>query len=418
MSPLDVFRNQVDQRIFFSLALDSNVLLLSMREISDLVANCGIYEFEDLIASVTVADVARPANFENLELGRRAYKATRRLNQVAAIAPVIRPALGALKLTRTYDLFFPVFNNPWELYALHALDGWRSHSEVAICFITELWADSLPDYLLELLKDFDHILLGMSEPTAEVARITGRPCSYLPLGVDALKFCPQSPLGPRAIDICGLGRRSPITHRALLELAKQQDLFYFYDTIRTDGVPGASQQMTFRVGDPREHRYLLANLLKRSRYYLANRARANEPTVTHGSEEISARFFEGIAAGAVLLGDPPDSDEFRRLFDWPDATVKIPFDAPHVAEVIARLEADPHRVQTIRRENVANALLRHDWVYRLRDVYTLAGMRPSFGMLQREAQLSALAAELRREGRGTAELLPAQDPPTSLEVSK
>jgi hypothetical protein len=390
---LDVLRKQAEQRVHFSLNVDASVLLLSMREISDLVANCGVYELEDLIASVTVADMARPANFENLELGRKTYKASRGL---------LQPGFSALELTQGYDLFFPVFNNAFELYALHAIKGWRKRCDAAICFITELWSESTPPYLLELLKNFDHILLGVSGQTAEVARITGRPCSYLPLGVDALKFCPQSPLAPRPIDICGIGRRSPITHRALMELAKQKDLFYYYDTVRTDGIPGAAQQMTFRVSNPREHRFLLANLLKRSRYYMANRARANEPSVTRGSQEIAARFYEGTAAGAILLGDPPTSDEFRRLFDWPDATIRIPFDAPDVAEVIAELEADPKRMDAIRQENVANALLRHDWVYRLREVFALAGMRPSLGMLQREAQLTALAAELRGEPRSRA----------------
>lgn len=414
---LDLIKKQREQRVFFSLAVDSDVLLLSMRKLSDLVANCGLYEFEDLIASLAGADLARPANFENLELGRKTYKASYLVHKATRLSPVVRPSLGAHRLTRDYDLFFPLFNNAYELYALYALEGWRKRSKVAICFITELWADTLPDYLLELLKEFDHILLGMADQTAKVSRITGRPCSYLPLGVDALTFCPQFPLSPRPIDICGIGRRSAVTHRALLELARQQDLFYFYDTVRSDGIPKAAQQMTFRVGDPRQHRLLLANLLKRSRYYIANRSRANEPEVTCGTHEIAARFFEGIAAGAILLGDPPRSEQFRRLFDWTDATIPIPFDAPQVAEVIAELESNPERVQTIRRENVANALLRHDWVYRLRDVFALAGRCPSLAMLQREAQLSALAAELRRDSRDLA-ARSEREQATSLEVGK
>jgi len=63
--------------------------------------------------------------------------------------------------------------------------------------------------------------------------------------------------------------------------------------------------MTFSVGNAGEHRLLLTSLLQRSRYYLANRARVNEAEIIEGKQEISSRFYEGVEAGAVLLGEPP-----------------------------------------------------------------------------------------------------------------
>jgi hypothetical protein len=157
-----------------------------------------------------------------------------------------------------------------------------------------------------------------------------------------------------------------------------------------------AKQLTFRVSNIQEHRLLLANLLKRSRYFIANRARANELALTRGKDEIAARFFEGAASGAIMLGEPPNTEEFRKRFGWPDAVIPIPFDAPRVAEVIAELDADPARVSRIREDNVVNTLLQHDWLYRLRTVLSAVGIAPTEPMLAREALVKTLAEEIRR----------------------
>ncbi len=282
---------------------------------------------------------------------------------------------------------------------LNAIDGWRRRCGFAVCYLGEAWEHLLPVYLLELLRDFDHVFVGVRGASESIARITGRPCSYLPMGVDTLGFCPFPRRPARTIDVCGLGRRSVVTHAALLDLAQRTGFFYYYDTIRSNPYRGLSAQMTFRVSDHREHRLLLANLLKRSRYFIVNRAWADEPVRTRGRDEIAARFYEGAAAGAVLLGNPPDTEDFRAQFGWPDAVVPIPFDAPNVAEVIAELDADPVRTADIRKANVANALLRHDWAYRLRAVLQAAGLPPTRRMLARESRLAQLAAEVAGETR-------------------
>jgi len=150
--------------------------------------------------------------------------------------------------------------------------------------------------------------------------------------------------------------------------------------------------MTFRVQNASEHRLLLANILKRSRYYVANRARVNEPEISEGKEEISARFYEGVAAGTVLVGEAPRSDEFQRQFNWPDSVIRMPFDSSDAAEMFAGIDADPRRIERIRLNNVQQAALRHDWVHRLRVVYETLGIRPTDAMLAREERLRSLAA--------------------------
>jgi hypothetical protein len=261
---------------------------------------------------------------------------------------------------------------------------------VAACFVNELWLHLLPGYLLELLADFDHVFLGVRHPVADVARIVGRPCSYLPLATDVLRFAPFPGQPSRAIDVCNIGRRSPVTHEALLRLARARRIFYYYDTVAASGA--GKKQRTFQVDNPSEHRLLLANLLRRSRYFIANRGRINEPEYTLGQDEISGRFYEGAAAGTVMLGEAPRTEEFRVQFDWPDAVIPLPFDSPDVEGVIAGLDGDPTRLSRIRRDGVRNAALRHDWAHRLRTVFDTLGIPATQAMLARERSLEALAS--------------------------
>jgi hypothetical protein len=373
-----------------------DVLQLSMRRIHDLVAFCAPYELEDVVAEVTSADRVEPDNQAAIEFARRVYKWTRFGTRSRALADAVTPPLNVPPLTRDYELFLPVFNHPFELFALATVPDWRKRCRVAACFISELWAHELPDYLLELLAQFDHIFVGIKHPVEDVARIVGRPCTYLPLAADVLRFAPYPNPPARGIDICNIGRRSAVTHAQFLRLARERRIFYYYDTVRASGEHG--KQMTFSVGNAAEHRLLLASLLQRSRYYIANRARVNEPESTVGKEEISGRFYEGVAAGAVLLGEPPRSDHFHAQFDWEDAVIHLPFDSPDAAAILQGLDADPRRLARIRRENVQQAALRHDWVHRLRTLYETVGLRPTPRMLAREDRLRALAA-MARDGQ-------------------
>jgi hypothetical protein len=368
-----------------------NVLLLSMRRLADVVAFCLQYEFEDVVAEVTGADRVDAGDAPALERSRRAYKLARFTTGSRRFAQACAPGPSTVKLERDYELFFPVFNHVHELFALTTVPGWRQRCRVAACFVNEIWAHLLPGYLLELLGEFDHVFLGVQHMVSEVSRIVGRPCTYLPLAADVLRFAPFPELPPRAIDVCNIGRRSPVTHDALMCLARERWIFYYYDTVAASGV--GQKQRTFRVDEASQHRLLLANLLRRSRYFIANRGRVNEPEYTRGHDEISGRFYEGAAAGTVMLGEPPRTEEFGKQFDWPDAVIRLPFDSPDVGRLLAELDEDPPRLARIRRDNVRHAALRHDWVHRVRTVFETLGIPPTEAMLDRQNRLQALAAQ-------------------------
>ncbi len=395
MPPIAIPTARLSSPVDFIDGGSASTLVLSMRQVADLVGYCALYEFEDVVAEVSGADVARPTNLEALEIPRKVYKLARYLTGSAELAESLRPTGRRHKIQKNYELFLSVFNHPYELFALNTIEGWREKSTFAVCYLCEAWDAELPVYLVELLKNFDHIFVGVNGAIDAIARITGRPCTYLPMGVDALGFCPYPNPAPRFIDMCGIGRRSAITHGALLQWAADKSAFYYYDTVQSTAVQGGTRVTTFRVSNPREHRKLLANLLKRSRYFIANRAWADRPSLTGGKDEIAARFYEGAAAGTIMLGAPPRSDEFRRQFGWKDAVVPIPFDCRTIAETLAELEGDPERSDEIRRNGVANSLLQHDWVYRLRTIRETVGLPPTARQTAREARLRDLADEVR-----------------------
>jgi len=140
-----------------------------------------------------------------------------------------------------------------------------------------------------------------------VERLIGRPCTYLPFAVDVPRFAPASSDQPRLIEVCNIGRRSAATHHALLDHAERRQSFYYYDTVAPSGAD--LKHRTFHVDSPHEHRRMLAAILKRSSFYIANRSYANKPEFLAGREEISARFYEGAAAGAVMIGEAPRTED-------------------------------------------------------------------------------------------------------------
>jgi Glycosyl transferases group 1 len=367
----------------------ASILLLSMRRLHKQVAFSTQYEFEDVFAQVTGADRAEADDRAALERSRRAYKLARLATGSRRMGWALCPRASTVRLGRDYDLFFAVFNNAYELFALATLPDWRAHCRKAACFINEIHIGDMPVYLLELLVDFDHVFIGVDGGVDAVARIVGRPVSYLPLAVDALGFAPSAGAPLRPIDICNIGRRSAVTHAALVDLARNRRIFYYYDTVAASG--NDWKQRTFRVDSASEHRLLLASLLQRSRYFIANRGLVNHPEITRGWDIISNRFYEGAAAGTVMLGEPPRTEEFARQFDWSEAVIQLPFDSPDVGRVLEELDRDPHRLERIRRDNVRNAALRHDWVYRIRTVLETLGLPVTASMLAREAQLRVIA---------------------------
>jgi hypothetical protein len=368
---------------------NSRVLVVSQRSVRPVVSNAGGYEFEDVVRAIDdvdllVIETEEPNRFP-LE-----QKMLSRIRRHTGIDAHREPRRKEAKVTKPYDLFFMRIMSPTQLDILESVKGWQENCQTKVCWIEELWPNWIEHAKwLQPLRQFDHVFVLMRESPDPLSRAIGRPCSFMPPGVDALRFCPYPNPPSRSIDFYAMGRRSPITHRSLLAYAEQrEDFTYLYDSARP----------TTFVEGPAEHRELLASLIKRSRFFLANRAKAGAAEQTKGAQAFGPRFFEGAAAGALLVGTPPECTEFGSYFDWPDALVPIEYGSERIGEVIDELDADPDRVRRARQANITNVLRRHDWAHRWQTVLAEVGLSPLQATRERETRLERRAQEVESAG--------------------
>ncbi|RWO27201.1 glycosyltransferase [Mesorhizobium sp.] len=298
------------------------------------------------------------------------------------------PTIEHVRLTQDYDLFFFVAWSPQSLVELSRIHDWRGRCKVAVAYLFELWSSTLEEdrQYLKLLDQFDHVFLLHSACIPRLPQYTRTPCSFLATAVDGLIATPYLSPVKRVIDVYSIGNRAAKIHGQLLKLAEERDYFYLYDTLAsTDS----------RVRDWHEHRLLLANIIRRTRYFMAfsPAALANSKSVTVAGEQVlPARFFEGAAGGAVMLGTAPRCAEFSEHFDWPDAVIEVSPDSSSIADVIGELDANPRRTELLRRTSAVRCLERHDWVYRWEHILATIGMEPLQRLHVRKFQLRRIAA--------------------------
>jgi hypothetical protein len=363
------------------------VLIFSLRNIfGKALFRCPHFEFEDLICEMDSADLLAPKLDPS---SARSSFATR----LAYHAPVIlNPGLRTIPAKQQYDMLFTVCGYPQDLLMFNAVDNLREFCKTSVCLLDELWINELAKnrHFLRILAKFDLVLLYYSQTVKPLSEIIERRCLYLPPGVDATSFCPDPDPPERFIDVYSIGRRSERTHQKLLKMVRESGLFYLHDSI------GGSQAI-----NSKEHRALFANVAKRSRYFIVNPGKIDEPNLTGRQMEAGNRYFEGAASGAIMVGERPDTEVFEDLFDWPEAVTHLPYDSDNIDAVIRDLDADPGRQDRIRRTGVLQALKRHDWVYRWETILKAVGLEPMQGALERKDRLTKLVEIVSQHQRFT-----------------
>jgi hypothetical protein len=363
------------------------VLIFSLRNIFPrALFRCPHYEFEDIIREIDSAVLLAP----EVDPSSTRYTFAERLAYHAPVA--LNPGIQRIPAKTHYDIFFMICGFPQELLIFNAISNVRDICRISVCLVDELWLKQMVKlrFFLRILAKFDVVLLYYSQSVKPLSEQIGRRCVFLPPGVDAILFCPQPNPPKRVIDVCSMGRRSEITHQRLLRMVRESGLFYLHDSI-------AGHEAI----NSKEHRALLANVAKRSRYFIVNPGLIDLPDRRGNQIEIGNRYFEAAASGAIMIGERPKNEEFERLFDWPDAVTQLPYDSCDIDMVIKDLDGDPERQDRTRRTSVVQALMRHDWVYRWEAVLKIAGLEPMQGVLDRKERLRRLAQVASQNGRVT-----------------
>jgi hypothetical protein len=362
------------------------VLIFSLRNIfGKALFRCPHYEFEDIIreidSAVLLAPELDPSSARSTFATRLAYHAPLKLN----------PGIQRLPAKTHYDIFFTICGFPQDLLMVNAVGNLRDMCRTSVCLIDEIWVKQMfkQRHFLRILAKFDIVMLYFNHTVKPLSERIGRRCVFLPSGIDAILFCPYPDPPKRVIDVYSMGRRSEITHQRLLKMGQESGLFYLYDSI------GGSQAI-----NSKEHRALLANIAKRTRYFIVNPGKIDDPETTGNQIATGSRYFEGSAAGTIMVGERLKNEEFEELFDWPDAVTQLPYDSCDIDMVIKDLDGDPERQDRIRRTGIVRALMRYDWVYRWEAVLKAAGLEPVQGVLERKQRLKKLAEAVLQHGPG------------------
>jgi hypothetical protein len=345
---------------------------------------CGLYEAQDVLAEVDDVDLI------NLDMTERGLSETRWLKTPSSKSVtsemIFNVGLKKVKKTRlnkNYDVFVAVCSMYWDLIYINSIEDWRDRCKVSVCWIDEMWATRIPSkYWLGLLSRFDFVFMSCKGTVANLSQAMNRTCHWLPSGIDTLRFSPFPNPPDRVIDVYSIGRRSEGIHAELLRAAGCGEIFYVYDTFRA---------ADSAVYNHRQHRDLFANTAKRSRYFMVAPAKMDANYQTQGQVEVGYRYYEGAAAGAVMIGQVPESETYRELFGWPEAVIPLQPDGSDIRAVLDNLNADPQRARAISRRNSTQALLQHDWIYRWNQVFRVAGIEPSARSLLREKRLRDMA---------------------------
>ena len=359
--------------------------VLSLRGVVPHMARCSAFEFEDVVCEMEGADLFAP------QTRPQPRQPSRLLRVISGRTPwtvTAKPTVEPIRVVRPYDVAIAMVQSPADLVRFQAFQGWRENSRVAICYVEEVWQGWIEQYSgskspIHLLKDFDYVFLNCLRSVDAMRDVIGRPVHYIAPGIDALRFRPVRER--RSTDVYYMGRRSTTTHEALIRLLEAGEISYAFDSV--DGL---------NVEEVRQHRLLLAGAIQNSRYFIVQRAKANVEVQTTAQEELGFRYFEGAAAGAVMIGSAPRVESFDHHFDWPDAVIPMEYDYPEIGELIAELDGQPERMERIRRENVVQSLRRHDWCHRWSEILETVGLSVSDGVGRRRSRLDAAVDQVKR----------------------
>lgn len=353
------------------------ILMFSQRNIYDKFHfRCYLSEFEDLICQMDSVELLCPKPMERFKYGTRIAQ-----KLAADYSIAFNPGIPKQKVAKDYDLFFAFCLWPRDLLHIESIVDWENCSKFSVCWLTEVWLSDIhaSRYYLDILSKFDLVVMNLSSSVKAVNEVIGDKAFFMPLGIDCVLFCPYPNPPQRLIDMYSIGRRSEITHNKLLKMSEKNNIFYVYDSIASH-----------LIIDSTQHRQLFANMAKRSKYFMVNPGKVDSPDEVTVQSEIGNRFFEGIAAGTIMVGEHPQTEVFKDIFYWPDAVVNLPFDSEDIDLIFSEFGKDPERQEEVRRKNIIESLQKHDWLYRWEVILQRAGLKPMPGFFERKDVLDDL----------------------------
>jgi len=363
----------------------ATTLVVSQRTLHPYPWYSSCVEHQDVVRAVFDADLAliEPR-------GGRAHRVVarhQRTRRVAGRAHGLAPFSLSAPHER-YDLVIFIVNDLYQLAALESLPGWRELGDRVVVFINEMWPPWFEDaghrrLVDEIVHRSTRVVVTIDWAAQALRAVTDSPIDCMLPTVDVLAAVSRVS-EERRIDVANLGRRSPQQHAELVRWTDSGRGLYLFDTAALAA-----------VDDHAEHRRQYSTLVGRSRLFISNLARFNQPELRGSAREYGLRYIEALAGGALIAGEHPSSTEGAgelgpdvRLFDFPIAATCVP-------DEVRELVADRDAAEVISRAHRITALERHDVLHRWTHIADAIGVPLGAGAETRAVALRSAAAELR-----------------------
>jgi hypothetical protein len=208
----------------------------------------------------------------------------------------------------------------------------------------------------KVILSLDYLFIPVAEVATKIKEIYPVDTTFLPQAVNALKY--GSNLSFRCIDIIGYGRSNLQVHECLKRHFNQPETeyFYFHSTFSKP-----------QIDSYKEHRIVLSKLLGKSQISLCFEPSQEERF--KGYSPLLPRWFEGFAAGCTIVGRRPFGKNVADLINWQNSTIDIPDSKTEWIPFFEALLGDHEMLRANSQRNYRECLLRHDWRYRLRDMF-------------------------------------------------
>jgi hypothetical protein len=254
------------------------------------------------------------------------------------------------------ELLLVVARTPSDLRMLYTLAGARKRFRRIAGYVIDSY---FTEGFESSVKDYDHIFSTSQEGADLVRERFGISSSVLHQGFDCLAWANIDPA--RSIDLIGFGRQPASYHREFQRSFhdSRSNILYLHSPI------GAKTGLAVW-----EERPMMLKLLQRSKMSLAFHLLVEPQEARPRSANfVTSRWFESLAAGCVVVGKRPLGKMAAEMFGWPNALIELP-DAPsEAAALIKTLAFDAKFLRETRTRNVIEMCHRHDWRYRIRDIY-------------------------------------------------
>lgn len=220
----------------------------------------------------------------------------------------------------------------------------------------------------QIFQNLDRLYVGIRDDVDQIAADLGVPVTYLPMAANVLSVSarPFRSIQDRPISVAAFGRQHSETVDAIADRFNNANSKYlFYNTNFVNGG-------TLR--DRERYRAMFWQILRKSQISLCfDHFYAPGKSVPEHSY-VGPRWFESLAAGTVVAGAAPATEDSAELLDWQGATIDLPANPRRAVEALEDLLADTSSLRESSLRNISEMRKRHDWRYRIRDILSTEGV--------------------------------------------